>query len=354
MISQKYKYLAAFSIALCLAVVPSWIAWGGWLPQNRTAGNAEIVAQTAANSQSFGLPIDCSLGQECFVMLYPDRDPGPEAVDFGCGRQTYDTHKGTDFAIRSDRQMAAGVKVQASASGRVLRIRDGVVDRRVQNEADIKAVDGIECGNAVVIDHGDGWESQYCHLRNGSVIVKPGDEVQKGTVLGMVGASGLASFPHVHLSIRYQGEVVDPFVGPNAAPGCNVPRNSIWEEPLDYLPTGLIRAGFAPELPNMEKLWQGSFSEKTLSKDIPLMIFWIQTYGTLQGDKVHFKLTAPNGEVMAENEQILEKPNRTWMGYVGKRNTQERPIIPGQWQGEYQLMRGDRILIEVDRSVEVR
>lgn len=108
MISQKHKYLAAFLIALCLAVVPSWIAWGGWLPQDRAPDNTAILAQAPANSPRFGLPIDCSLGEDCFVMLYPDRDPGPEAVDFGCGRQTYDTHKGTDFAIRSEQQMAAG------------------------------------------------------------------------------------------------------------------------------------------------------------------------------------------------------------------------------------------------------
>lgn len=59
------------------------------------------------------------------------------------------------------------------------------------------------------------------------------------------------------------------------------------------------------------------------------------------GDRVHFQLIDPNGQVVVDNHQTLAEPNRTWMGYVGKRSP-ERPIIPGVWRGEYQLQRGDR------------
>ena len=103
--------------------------------------------------------------------------PFRSVVDFGCGRQTYDGHKGTDFAIPDEQAMARGVNVLAAQGGTVLRVRDGVVDRRIQTEADKKTVEGTECGNGVVIDHssipnGAGWETQYCHLRQGSVQVK--------------------------------------------------------------------------------------------------------------------------------------------------------------------------------------
>ena len=57
--------------------------------------------------------------------MYSDRDPSPKAVDFGCGRQTYDGHKGTDFAIPDEKIMAKGVAVKAVAAGKVLRVRDG-------------------------------------------------------------------------------------------------------------------------------------------------------------------------------------------------------------------------------------
>ena len=48
----------------------------------------------------FVLPIDCLPGRTCWVMNYPDMDPGPRAADPACGPRTYDGHKGTDIAIR--------------------------------------------------------------------------------------------------------------------------------------------------------------------------------------------------------------------------------------------------------------
>ncbi len=344
MISRTGKYICTFFLALALVALPSCM-------RAETTTGTQLAAATELR---LGIPIDCDLGKDCFVILYPDRDPGPEAVDFGCGRQTYDTHKGTDFAIPDNRAMARGVPVIASAPGTVLRVRDGIADRRIRNDADKQAVDNIECGNGLVIDHGGGWETQYCHLRNGSVAVTQGTKVETGTVLGMVGNSGLASFPHVHLSVRYQGAVVDPFVGANAGPGCQVDRHPIWKDNLTYIPTGLIRAGFSPEAPTMDALWDGSYSDSSFNKDIPQILFWIQAYGVLKRDEIKFRLTAPNGEVVAESQQPIANPSRSWMGYVGKRNTFDRPIIPGTWLGEYQLVRNGSTIIEVSRTIEIR
>ena len=53
---------------------------------------SSAVAQQP-NSPKFGQPIACTLGKDCFVMHYFDRDPSPAAVEFGCGRQTYDGQK---------------------------------------------------------------------------------------------------------------------------------------------------------------------------------------------------------------------------------------------------------------------
>ena len=101
----------------------------------------------------------------------------------------------------------------ASAAGRVKAARDGVEDRLVRDEAGRAAVKGRECGNGVVIDHGEGWETQYCHMRKGSVTAKPGDAVEAGAKLGEVGASGEAGFAHVHLTVRQNGRPLDPFDG---------------------------------------------------------------------------------------------------------------------------------------------
>jgi len=311
------------------------------------------VAQRPSNGQ-FGKPIDCTLGKDCFVLLYFDRDPSPAAVDFGCGRQTYDGHDGTDFAIPDAKAMAKGVPVIASAAGKVLRVRDGVVDRRLQNQTDKANVSGTECGNGMVIDHGGGWEAQYCHLRQNSVVVKPGMQVQKGTVLGMVGNSGMASFPHVHVTFRYQGKAVDPFVGADAKLGCNTARNPIWDKPIDYISTGLIRAGFANKAPDENTVWAGQFSETKLPVNSPVLLFWVQSYGVLKGDREQYKLFAPNGQTIADQTNEIKAPSRTWLGYVGKRNSTNSPLTPGVWRAEYRLTRGDRVLTEVKREVELR
>ncbi|WP_442921670.1 M23 family metallopeptidase [Microcoleus sp. Aus8_D2] len=314
---------------------------------------SSAVAQQP-NSPKFGQPIACTLGKDCFVMHYFDRDPSPGAVEFGCGRQTYDGHNGIDFAIPDAKAMAKGVPVIASAAGKVLRVRDGVVDRRLQNQTDKANVAGTECGNGMVIDHGAGWEAQYCHLRQNSVVVKPGMQVEKGTVLGMVGNSGLASFPHVHVTFRYQGKPVDPFVGPDAKLGCNTARNPIWDKPIDYISTGLIRAGFANKPPDENTVWAGQFSETQLPVNSQVLLFWVQSYGVLKGDREQYKILAPNGETIANDTQEIPASNRTWLRYVGKKNSTNSPLTPGVWRAEYRLTRGDRVVEEVKREVELR
>lgn len=63
-------------------------------------------------------------------------------------------------------------------------------------------------GNIVVLDHGQGITSLYMHLS--SVSVKTGDRVGQGQVIGKVGATGLATGPHLHFEIRINGASVNP------------------------------------------------------------------------------------------------------------------------------------------------
>jgi len=42
------------------------------------------------------------------------------------------------------------------------------------------------------------------------------------------------------------------------------------------------------------------------------------------------------------------------LGYVGKRNSTNSPLTPGVWRAEYRLTRGDRVLAEVKREIELR
>lgn len=302
----------------------------------------------AATDISLDTPVDCNLGQDCFIMHYVDIDPSEAAVDFSCGRQTYDGHKGTDFAIADLQVMAEGVPVIAAAPGTVLRTRDGIEDRLIEDRSQQQTVAQRECGNGVVIDHGDGWETQYCHLRQGSIVVEPNTEVREGDVLGMVGASGLASFPHVHFSIRHNGEIVDPFVGMNETQGCNQQLNPLWSQPLDYTATGLIDAGFSDSPPTQTQLWKGLSKNEPLVAGIPALIFWVHSYGVKESDLEKWQLIAPDGMVVVEEENTLQRPFRSWLTYVGKRN-----ITPGIWQGKYQLLRDNKLVFEVSKEAKI-
>src|SRR5262245_54283643 len=75
-----------------------------------------------------GLPLECRLGETCWVANYVDVGPQTTAHDFRCHARTYEGHDGTDFAIRDLSVMAAGVPVLASAPGLVRSTRDGMAD----------------------------------------------------------------------------------------------------------------------------------------------------------------------------------------------------------------------------------
>ncbi len=63
-------------------------------------------------------------------------------------------------------------------------------------------------GNVVVLDHGDGSETRYAHLS--SVLVRVGQALRQGDVLGKVGSTGASTGPHLHFEVRFDGRAVDP------------------------------------------------------------------------------------------------------------------------------------------------
>ena len=64
-------------------------------------------------------------------------------------------------------------------------------------------------GNAVFIDHGLGVYSTYLHLSE--MFVEPGTMVEQGQVIGLAGATGRVTGPHLHWGVRVLSARVDPF-----------------------------------------------------------------------------------------------------------------------------------------------
>ena len=97
---------------------------------------------------------------------------------------------------------AYGADVLAVADGIVVETLNTLDDQLPPNLPDPKTVtlENVD-GNHVVLDLGNGFFAFYGHLQKGSVMVKRGERVKRGQVLGRLGNSGNSSAPHLHFHI---------------------------------------------------------------------------------------------------------------------------------------------------------
>lgn len=306
----------------------------------------------AQDAPRLGFPVDCVLGETCYIQQYMDRDQGPGALDFTCGPLSYDGHSGTDIALPTLRAMQAGVNVLAAAPGRVRGVRDGMADQLYTDETR-EAVAGRDCGNGVAIDHGNGWETQYCHLALGSVTVRPGDSVQTGDVLGRIGLSGRTQFPHLHLSLRHNGQEIDPF-GPGDDTACALsPAGdaALWSVPVPYVPGGLLALAFADHMPDFTAVKAGT-AETAITRTSDVIVIHALVWGVRAGDILSMQMTGP-GDIVVSQEIGLDRTQAQVFRAIGKRRP-EGGWPAGQYQGRVLLMRGNDVLGSAEIAAEVR
>lgn len=313
-----------------------------------TAALISLAMPTIAGELLLQQPIRCDLGQTCFIQQYVDRDAGPQARDFTCGALSYDGHKGTDFGLPSLAAMREGVEVLAAAPGVVMGIRDGMADTGYNTQT-APTVEGRECGNGVVIDHGDGWQTQYCHMKRGSVTVRSGDNVSAGAVLGQVGLSGKTQFPHVHLSVRQNGQVVDPFA-PGDQATCGTSNLHLWSVLPPYAPTGILNAGFASGIPSFEAVKDGPPNTPIKQMDQALVL-WVYAFGSQPEDKLELTISGPTG-AMLQQTVALEKTQAQYFRAAGKRRPHDG-FRRGVYLGKISLIRGGQIVDTHETHVRV-
>jgi len=140
------------------------------------------------NTESFLSQVDAELK---LLQAIPVGLPTQGAVNSEYG------YRRSPFTRRT--QMHSGVDVTGSYQSPVVANAEGVV---------IEAKYVGSYGNAVIVDHGNGYQTLYGHLS--SINVKEGDRVCRGEQIGLLGSTGRSTGPHLHYEVRYRGKPINP------------------------------------------------------------------------------------------------------------------------------------------------
>ncbi len=331
-----------------LAVLAATGAYGVSVPLHAQSNKRPVI--------EFVVPLDCQVGSNCFVQNYVDVDPTRRYRDHTCLGLSYDGHKGTDFRLPSRSEMESGIAVFAAAKGIVKGFRDGETDGLFFDQG-MDAMESKECGNGVVIDHGNGWETQYCHLKNGSLQVYRGKDVRAGDTIGLVGMSGKSQFVHLHFEARYNDKTIDPFTGAAALDGCGVEAYPLWTQEalnyLDYQSSGLLNQGFSTEPPDLKGIENGIYNDESFSEQSPALIYHARIFGLRNGDIQELVIDAPDGTELVRAEKTHDGGSKAqFMQFVGKKRP-DGGWPTGIYEGRYQLIRGGRILLRDSLVIEI-
>ncbi len=323
-------------------------------PASTEAAPPTVAAPAPPAGLKLAFPLACVIGRSCEVQHYVDRDPGPGVQDYRCARRTYEKHNGIDLRIPDMAAQARGVDVLAAAPGRVARLRDGVADISIRAPG-APPVAGQECGNGVVVDHGNGWETQYCHLARGSLRVRQGDAVVAGQPLARVGLSGATEFPHLHFTVRRAGQIVDPFAPDMRPAAACKPQPPLWDaaalRQMSYKAGAVLNAGFAGGPLTQQDVETGGIAGPGTQS--PYVVAYARAIELEKGDVLELALMAPDGSVLARNRlDPLDRDKAQYFTLVGKKRL-AAGWPPGTYTAQFRVQRAGRVAVERQFAVRL-
>jgi hypothetical protein len=313
------------------------------------------AAPLSAAAIELSAPVACPPGMLCPVQNLFDHDPGPAIRDFECKALGYDGHDGVDVRLPSMAAQRAGVEVKAAADGVVLGVRDGMADVGIAG-AGREALKNVECGNGVMIRHDAEWSAQYCHMANGSIAVKKGDQVKRGQTIGRIGLSGMTEFPHLHFALRRNGKPVDPYAPDGPSPSCEKVKTA-WTpeaEAAMRIDTPLtLNAGFSDGPVPAADIESGAVEARAPGRDPAALVAYSRVIGLGRGDGLRVTLRAPDGKELAKNEvPPAEKPKAQWAAFTGRKRPAEG-WPAGTYRAVTEILRAGKPLKTSEVSVRI-
>jgi len=150
---------------------------------------ADLLASTPVPSLTQGKALVISNNPPA---LFPIKNSGKHHITsyFGKVRRHPITHK---------MHTHHGIDIRAKEGTPVIATADGVV---------IKASDGKDWGNLIIISHAGNYQTRYAHLQGFAVKAK--QSVKKGQIIGYVGNTGLSRGPHLHYELRHNNQPLNP------------------------------------------------------------------------------------------------------------------------------------------------
>ena len=264
---------------------------------NETDNTQTFTFETFAATnlpQRFQSPLEGTFYVDTVITQYTDIEPGGNIIDYNDGNLTRNNHLGLNVGPLTFEDMDNDWSVYAAANGVVVSTHDGEFDRNTNFNSSGQT-------NFIVIDHGNGWSTQYSNLRSDSVGVALGQTVSAGQEIAMLGASGNADGPALEFNVLHHGRHVETLMN----------SSTFWVDPpaYPYDQTRLIDTALFNSLlytPSANHLLEGaSTNDQMADADFqePAVYAWIA--GLQTDNVVQFRWRTPNGGLYFTDTQVI-------------------------------------------------